>query len=209
MQSLEITSSITTVGHSVLIHPSCSYFIKPPQAPPNTLEVEIDPIVPPIRLEPSWTIVRPYVLGLLNNFEHTKLMVQQPTKIPGFQSAHWVKRMIALLSSEHWYSEAVGEWMREIYHRVKVQWKGGRAFHDAIKSLQFLLQLPPMTRYRISTWDELQKAMAGIKAFEKGNMKKPSLSQTQRTSIAKKKQAIPRLKEGQMAVIRTSAYDGR
>ncbi|CZS91256.1 uncharacterized protein RAG0_01970 [Rhynchosporium agropyri] len=203
-QSLDISSSIATVGKNSIIHPCCDHFINRPQAP-NTLRLESSPPLPPTRPELSWPDVRSYVIKLLQNFESTKCMVQQPTMIPGYQSNDWVSAMITLLSSKDWYSEAVGKWVYEIYDRVKIQWREGEGFYEAVSQLKFLLRLPPVARYHISTLDKLQQSMVG--GLQMATLQNSQLSKTQLASIAKKSQAIPWLQEGQMAVIRTSDHD--
>ncbi|KAH7364436.1 hypothetical protein BKA65DRAFT_572822 [Rhexocercosporidium sp. MPI-PUGE-AT-0058] len=95
---------------------------------------------------------------------------------------------------------------RDLYQRQD-SLGGGTSFYDAIDALKYLLQLPITARYRINTWNGLQRAMAGIEDSEKANTEDPELIPTQWASMAKKMQAIPRLQEGQTAVIRTSAHD--
>ncbi|KAG4438132.1 hypothetical protein IFR05_006379 [Cadophora sp. M221] len=206
LQSLDVTPDTVKYNTSSL-HPSCSFFVKPLQDPPNELTLESGPTLPQVESDPPFSDLRALVLDILSNAEDTKYMVQQPTHIPGFQSEDWVKCMIALLQSEDWYSHAVGRWLEETYSDVGCRWDGGALFYDDIKALQFLLQLPITVRYRINTWDKLQRAMMEIEDSEKANSKRPELTQTQWASVVKKMQAIPQLQEGQIAIIRTSAQD--
>ncbi|KAL2064894.1 hypothetical protein VTL71DRAFT_4034 [Oculimacula yallundae] len=203
-QSLDISSSIATVGNSSVIHPSCSNFINPPPPPPNTLTLESIPTPPPLRPGPPWDVVRWCVGGYLHDFERMKCMVQQPNKIPGYQSDNWAKAMSTRLLSEDWYSEAVGQWLDETYHNVEVEWNGGFEFQEAIKVLKYFLILIPEVRYKYSTWRGVQQAMT--KEIERDGFS-DLLSPKQWMSIAQKSQAVPRLQEGNMAIIRTSAKD--
>ena len=112
-----------------------------------------------------------------------------------------------VLQSEDWYSDAVGAWMVETY-RVTHQWKESQTFFDTLKAFRFLLQLPIEIRYQINSWQGLHKAMADVEDYGSESLESLTrLSLNQIQSIKKKKQPIPRLQEGNMAVIRTSARD--
>ncbi|KAH7417077.1 hypothetical protein BKA64DRAFT_701865 [Cadophora sp. MPI-SDFR-AT-0126] len=206
LQSLDISSSVSSLRFSSKIHPSCSYFALPRQPLPNMLTLETCP-TPPIKPGLSWTAVHSLILDLLHDSHITGLLAFQPSWIPDFRGDDWVERMMDLLRSENWYSDAVGEWMLETYHRVTHQWKGGQTFFDTAKAFQFLLQLPLEFRYRINTWEGVHKTMADVEGSGKESLEMKRLSHTQIMSVMKKKQAIPRLQEGKMAVIRTSAHD--
>ncbi|PVH88445.1 hypothetical protein DL98DRAFT_509155 [Cadophora sp. DSE1049] len=206
LQSLDISSSVPSLMNSSMIHPSCSFFHPPCQPLLNTLALETCP-TPPVKSGSSWSVVHSCILDLLQHYRITKHLVFQPTWIPEFQRDDWVERMMDVLRSEHWYSDAVGEWMLETHYRVTHQWKEGQTFFDTIKALQFLLQLPIETRYRINSCEGLHKAMADVEGSGNESLEMTRLSLAQVMSVKKKKQAIPQLQEGNMAVIRTSAHD--
>ncbi|KAK0118933.1 hypothetical protein ONS95_007802 [Cadophora gregata] len=206
LQSLDISSSVPSLRNSSMVHPSCSFFHPSYQPLLSELVLETCP-TPPVQSGSSWSVVHSCILDLLQNYRITKHMVYQPTSVPECHGDDWVERLMDILRSENWYSDAVGEWMLETHSRVTHHWKEGGAFFDAIKALQFLLQLPIDIRYRINSWEGLHKAMADGEVFGNEGLELTRLSLAQVMSLKKKKQAIPHLQEGNMAVIRTSAHD--
>ena len=207
LQSLDISSCVPSLTTSSMIHPSCSFFHPFGQPVLNRLTLETCP-TPPVKVGSSWSVVHSCILGLLQNYRTMKHLVFQPTWIPGFNRDDWVDRMTDALQSEDWYSDAIGAWMVETHFRVAHQWKESQTFFDTLKAFRFLLQLPIEIRYQINSWQGLHKAMADVE--EHGNESLESLTRLsldQVQYIKKKKQPIPRLQKGNMAVIRTSARD--
>ena len=206
LQSLDISSCVPSLTTSSMIHPSCSFFHPFDQPVLNTLTLETCP-TPPVKVGLSWSVVHTCILELLQNYRAMKHLVFQPTWIPEFHRDDWVDRMMDVLQSEDWYSDAVGAWMVETY-RVTHQWKESQTFFDTLKAFRFLLQLPIEIRYQINSWQGLHKAMVDVEDYGSESLESLTrLSLNQIQSIKKKKQPIPRLQEGNMAVIRTSARD--
>ena len=150
LQSLDISSCVPSLTTSSMIHPSCSFFHPFDQPVLNTLTLETCP-TPPVKVGLSWSVVHTCILELLQNYRAMKHLVFQPTWIPEFHRDDWVDRMMDVLQSEDWYSDAVGAWMVETY-RVTHQWKESQTFFDTLKAFRFLLQLPIEIRYQINSW---------------------------------------------------------